>query len=188
MPRYRLVLETLEPLPADRKCFRMINGVLVERKVGEVMPLLKTNSEGLKKVLEDLLKQYRTQQEDMEKWKVWSTALILAVRQRLILVTTEKAQCPGCTAINDLCLQYLWHSRKSFRDDMSTQAGRTDAGVGTVQCLHRRGSGRRQRKHRSSSLHASGRSYFDVGNKKTSPSAVSRNSRRGRTPSRVART
>lgn len=66
----RLVLETLGPLPADRKCFRMINGVLVERTVKDVTPALQTNSEGLKKVLEELVKQYKVQQEEMEKWKV----------------------------------------------------------------------------------------------------------------------
>lgn len=68
----RLVLETLELLPDDRKCFRMINGVLVERTVKDVIPALKTNSEGLKKVLEELLKQYKKQQDEMEKWKVFS--------------------------------------------------------------------------------------------------------------------
>jgi prefoldin subunit 2 len=63
------VLETLQPLPADRKCFRMINGVLVERTVNDVVPALRTNSEGLKKVLDDLLKQYKKSQEEMERWK-----------------------------------------------------------------------------------------------------------------------
>jgi chaperonin cofactor prefoldin len=66
----RLVLETLEPLPEDRKCFRMINGVLVERTVKDVIPALKTNSEGLKQVLDDLVLQYKSKQEEMEKWKV----------------------------------------------------------------------------------------------------------------------
>lgn len=65
-----MVLETLDPLPEDRKCFRMINGVLVERTVKDVIPALKTNSEGLKKVLDDLLKQYKSKQEEMDKWKV----------------------------------------------------------------------------------------------------------------------
>jgi len=65
----RLVLETLEPLPADRKCFRLINGVLVERTVKDVVPALQTNSEGLKKVLEDLVKQYTGKQTELEKWK-----------------------------------------------------------------------------------------------------------------------
>ena len=50
----------------------MINGVLVERTVKDVKPALQTNSEGLKKVLEELVKQYKRQQDDMEKWKVSS--------------------------------------------------------------------------------------------------------------------
>ncbi|KAI4247786.1 MAG: hypothetical protein L6R40_001372 [Gallowayella cf. fulva] len=66
---HKLVLDTLKPLPEDRKCFRMINGVLVERTVKDVLPALQTNSDGLKKVLEELVKQYKRQQEEMEKWK-----------------------------------------------------------------------------------------------------------------------
>ncbi|KIW04091.1 uncharacterized protein PV09_04908 [Verruconis gallopava] len=69
MEEHKLVLETLEPLPGDRKCFRMINGVLVERTVKDVVPALRTNSDGLKKLLEDLLAQYKTKQEEMDKWK-----------------------------------------------------------------------------------------------------------------------
>lgn len=68
--RTRLVLETLEPLSEDRKCFRLINGVLVERTVKDVAPALKTNQDGLKKVLDDLVKQYKTKQDDLDKWKV----------------------------------------------------------------------------------------------------------------------
>ncbi|KAK8219650.1 Cochaperone prefoldin complex subunit [Zalaria obscura] len=66
---HKLVLETLDPLPGERKCFRMVNGVLVERAVKDVLPQLKTNAEGLKKVLDDLLKQYTAKQEELEKWK-----------------------------------------------------------------------------------------------------------------------
>lgn len=72
----RLVLDTLEPLPGDRKCFRMINGVLVERTVKDVVPALRTNAEGLKKVLDDLVKQYKTKQDELEKWKVCGECLI----------------------------------------------------------------------------------------------------------------
>ncbi|KAI1809610.1 Prefoldin beta-like protein [Poronia punctata] len=66
---HKLVLETLGPLSDDRKCFRMINGVLVERTVKDVVPALKTNADGLKKVLDDLVKQYKSKQDDLEKWK-----------------------------------------------------------------------------------------------------------------------
>lgn len=66
---HKLVLETLQPLSGDRKCFRMINGVLTERTVKEVVPILQTNSEGLKKALDELVKQYKSKQDEMEKWK-----------------------------------------------------------------------------------------------------------------------
>ena len=48
----------------------MVNGVLLERTVKEVVPAVRTNSDGLKKILEELVKQYKKQQDDMEKWKV----------------------------------------------------------------------------------------------------------------------
>jgi len=66
----RLVLETLAPVPKDCKCFRLINGVLVERTVADVVPALQTNAEGLKNVLENLVKEYKKKQEEMETWKV----------------------------------------------------------------------------------------------------------------------
>ena len=67
---FRLVIETLEPLPQDRKAFRLVNGVLVERTVKDVLPALKTNSDGLKQVLDELLKQYKAKQAEMDSWKV----------------------------------------------------------------------------------------------------------------------
>ncbi|KAJ6080224.1 hypothetical protein N7467_009977, partial [Penicillium canescens] len=66
---HKLVIETLDPLPQDRKCFRMVNGVLVERTVQDVLPTLKTNSDGLKQVLEDMLKQYKSKQSELDSWK-----------------------------------------------------------------------------------------------------------------------
>ncbi|KAI5366325.1 Putative prefoldin beta [Septoria linicola] len=66
---HKLVLETLTPLTGDRKCFRMINGVLTERTVKDVLPALQTNADGLKKVLDDLVKQYANKQTEMENWK-----------------------------------------------------------------------------------------------------------------------
>ncbi|KAJ4151087.1 hypothetical protein LMH87_011804 [Akanthomyces muscarius] len=66
---HKLVLETLEPLPEDRKCFRLINGVLVERTVKDIVPALQTNQDGLKKVLDDLVKNYKTKQDELDSWK-----------------------------------------------------------------------------------------------------------------------
>lgn len=70
---HRLVLETLSTVPADRKCFRMINGVMVERKVQDVIPTLQTNHEGLKKVLDELAKQVKAKHDEFSSWKVSSS-------------------------------------------------------------------------------------------------------------------
>jgi hypothetical protein len=77
----RLVLDTLTPLPSSRKCFRMINGVLVERTVGDVLPQLQSNSDNMNKVLVELAKQYKTKQDDMEKWKVSQSSSSMLVNQ-----------------------------------------------------------------------------------------------------------
>ena len=82
----------------------MINGVLVERTVQDVIPALKTNSEGLRKVLEDLVKQYNTKQTEMEKWKVrWKPNANGRRRGQsadLYICYTEEEQHPGRAAIS----------------------------------------------------------------------------------------
>nr|POE49449.1 putative prefoldin subunit 2 [Quercus suber] len=97
--RDRLVLETLAPLPGSRKCFRMINGVLVERTVSDVLPALQTNADGLKQVLEDLVKQYRTKQDDMEKWKVGQAFRVTSLQRRSLTIFTEEEQRAGRTTV-----------------------------------------------------------------------------------------
>lgn len=77
----RAVLETLEPLAGDRKCFRMINGVLVEMTVKDVLPPLKTNTEGLKEVGKGLEAQLISKQKELDEWKVshslWTRSYVI---------------------------------------------------------------------------------------------------------------
>lgn len=86
----RLVLETLEPLSEDRKCFRLINGVLVERTVKDVVPALKTNHEGLTKVLDDMVKQYKAKQDELDKWKVCSHLPAFEILELRADISVEK--------------------------------------------------------------------------------------------------
>ena len=44
---HSLVEETLQPIDAGRKAYRLVGGVLVERTVGEVLPSVKTNKENV---------------------------------------------------------------------------------------------------------------------------------------------
>ncbi|UZJ51373.1 hypothetical protein CBS101457_000693 [Exobasidium rhododendri] len=67
---HRAVIETLQEtqkVSPERKCFRMIGGVLVERNVKEVLPALETNLTGLRAVMENLAKQYKSKDEEVQK-------------------------------------------------------------------------------------------------------------------------
>jgi hypothetical protein len=88
----------------------MVNGVLVERTVQDVLPTLKTNSDGLKQVLEDMLKQYKSKQSELDSWKVRVSRredfsclkLSLSHEPGTVLTclpTTEEEQHPGCAAL-----------------------------------------------------------------------------------------
>lgn len=44
---HRLVVEALSKLEHERKAFRLVGGVLVERTVGEVLPTVTQNMEGV---------------------------------------------------------------------------------------------------------------------------------------------
>merc|ERR550539_641162 len=62
---HKLVIETLEGVEKDRKCFRMVGGVLVERKVGEVEPALISNRDKMAKLIETLEKQLSEKGQDI---------------------------------------------------------------------------------------------------------------------------
>ncbi|OCH96010.1 Prefoldin beta-like protein [Obba rivulosa] len=67
-----LVLSTLDEALAeepDRKCFRLVGGVLVERTVKDVVPALNTNREGILKVISNLAEQYKSKDEEFETLK-----------------------------------------------------------------------------------------------------------------------
>lgn len=44
---HKLVIDTLEKLEPDRRAFRLIGGILVEKPVGEALPAVKMNYEGV---------------------------------------------------------------------------------------------------------------------------------------------
>ncbi len=48
----------------------MIGGVLVEKTAGDVIPTLETNVNGIKKILEQLLKEYKKTETEFVNWQV----------------------------------------------------------------------------------------------------------------------
>ena len=66
----------------------MIHGVLVERTIQDVLPALQTNSEGLKKVLAEMVKQYKSKQNEMDNWKVRTVLFFFFFLFGPVIVTT----------------------------------------------------------------------------------------------------
>ncbi|KAL0949245.1 hypothetical protein HGRIS_009323 [Hohenbuehelia grisea] len=69
---YGLVLVTLEESLAkepERKCFRLIGSVLVERTVKDVVPALQTTREGIHGTISTLAEQYKTKEQEFETFK-----------------------------------------------------------------------------------------------------------------------
>eukprot|EP00697_Spironema_sp_BW2_P011750 gnl/Spiro4/27586_TR13724_c0_g1_i1.p1 gnl/Spiro4/27586_TR13724_c0_g1~~gnl/Spiro4/27586_TR13724_c0_g1_i1.p1 ORF type:complete len:188 (+),score=57.52 gnl/Spiro4/27586_TR13724_c0_g1_i1:74-565(+) len=54
---HSLVIGTIEKMEPSRKCFRMVGGVLVERTVGEVLPAVQRNRDGLHDAVTNLTAQ-----------------------------------------------------------------------------------------------------------------------------------
>ncbi|KAJ3051070.1 hypothetical protein HK097_007950 [Rhizophlyctis rosea] len=71
---HQLVIDTITPLDGDRKCFRLVGGVLVERTVKDVLPPVRQNMEGIQQIIKQLLTNYKKKEEDLQafqkKWNV----------------------------------------------------------------------------------------------------------------------
>ncbi|KAF9534680.1 Prefoldin [Crepidotus variabilis] len=69
---HTLVLTTLDEVLVEdpnRKCFRLVGGVLVERTVKDVCPALRTNRDGIHKVISNLADQYKMKEKDLDTFK-----------------------------------------------------------------------------------------------------------------------
>lgn len=70
-------MDTLKDMPGDRKCFRMVGGVLVEKTVSHVIPALQTNSQGLTQVIETLRADYVKTEGELKKWQTKNNVQIV---------------------------------------------------------------------------------------------------------------
>ena len=67
MQEHLRVVKTLEPLPSDRRAFRLIGGVLVEKTVGEVLPDVKQQQEQLNQLILRLTDTITEKEKDLKK-------------------------------------------------------------------------------------------------------------------------
>ncbi|KAI1278037.1 Prefoldin subunit 2 [Halotydeus destructor] len=65
---HSLVLDALKDVAGDRKCFRLIGGVLVERTVQEVVPSLDRNKSNLSQLIDQLKQQVVKKGEEINQF------------------------------------------------------------------------------------------------------------------------
>jgi len=66
---HKLVIEQLSKLEDERKAFRLVGGVLVERTVGELLPIVTQNYEGIKDIIGKLDASLKTKDNERRAYK-----------------------------------------------------------------------------------------------------------------------
>ncbi|XP_019877044.2 prefoldin subunit 2 [Aethina tumida] len=66
---HKMVIETLKNVNDDRKCFRLVGGVLTERKVKDVLPVLISNQENLAELIEKLNEQITKKGQEINEYR-----------------------------------------------------------------------------------------------------------------------
>ncbi|KAF2072903.1 hypothetical protein CYY_005798 [Polysphondylium violaceum] len=75
---YNLVINAISNLEPSRKCFRMVGGVLVERTVGDVLPVVRQNRDGIKELIKKFEDQLQAKTKELNdfitKYKIKVTS------------------------------------------------------------------------------------------------------------------
>jgi prefoldin subunit 2 len=66
---FRTVIDTLKTVDENRKCFRLIGGVLAEQTVKETLPTLMQNRDQLEKLIENGKEQLTRKGIEINKFK-----------------------------------------------------------------------------------------------------------------------
>ncbi|KAH3686307.1 hypothetical protein WICPIJ_002669 [Wickerhamomyces pijperi] len=66
---HKIVVATLEKTPAERRCFRMVGGALVEHTAGEQLPLLQNKLKNITSMCETITTELKKLREEFENWK-----------------------------------------------------------------------------------------------------------------------
>uniref|UniRef100_A0A7S3LPW2 Prefoldin subunit 2 n=1 Tax=Aplanochytrium stocchinoi TaxID=215587 RepID=A0A7S3LPW2_9STRA len=63
---HQLVIDTIKDLDPQRKCFRLINDVLVEQTVGETLPTISGNMENMRTVIQTLKQKLQEKEKEAD--------------------------------------------------------------------------------------------------------------------------
>ena len=70
LKQHESVLETIEKLNDDRRCFRLVGEVLVESTVGQTKPALKEQIENLKDLVKRLQNSVQLKDKEIQQFQI----------------------------------------------------------------------------------------------------------------------
>ena len=68
--QHKLVIDNLSKLQPERKAFRLIGSVLVQRTVGEILPIVQINYDGIKELIVKLESNLATKDSERNDYKI----------------------------------------------------------------------------------------------------------------------
>ncbi|XP_041375487.1 prefoldin subunit 2-like [Gigantopelta aegis] len=101
MKEHELVAETLKEVDANRKCYRMVGGVLVERTVSDVLPALINNKEQMAKLIESFKKKLEAKGADINKYRETHDVKIRGEESRETTDQQKESKPGGVLVAND---------------------------------------------------------------------------------------
>ncbi len=66
---HKLVVDTLKKMDSDRRAYRLVGGVLVERTVGDILPIVQSNYNGITEVVTKLDAGLKKKDEERKAFK-----------------------------------------------------------------------------------------------------------------------
>lgn len=92
---FRTVIDTLKTVDEDRKCFRLIGGVLVEQKVVSVLPQLVENKNQLEKLIENGKEQLTKKGIEINEFKKEYNIQVKSTEETISKADEKSAASPG---------------------------------------------------------------------------------------------
>ena len=93
---HKRVLDTLNGVPEDRKAFRLIGGVLVERTVAEVKPAVEANRVQIEEVVQKLT-------ADLDAKRSRFASLQVSSAHGFGRMEPDIVDCVNCSCVNFSC-------------------------------------------------------------------------------------
>ncbi|CAO1331570.1 unnamed protein product [Diamesa hyperborea] len=95
LKEHKTVIDTLKTVDEDRKCFRLIGGVLVEQKVVSVLPQLVENKNQLEKLIENGKEQLTKKGIEINEFKKEYNIQVKSTEETISKADEKSAASPG---------------------------------------------------------------------------------------------